>query len=210
MQRKRNAVSQCFSAGQVSWCTVLRKHSNLVWIPNHQQGQLTGTALLEDLPFMVYLAREERIRLLPDLISVIKLNLVIKLDTWILSQLVSFVYEVLVLFWTGFAYFWRKKKSSTFGSNFSIMTNVIIHWKSVRLMFLCAGTCNNSLVAYTSVRLSTGEGLNLPKGIHIPSSLLWHLFSCEMMLPGSWLRFWSCYGYTVGSILLQFCLHEMS
>lgn len=59
---------------------------------------------------MVYLAREERIRLLPDLISVIKLNLVIKLDTWILSQLVSFVYEVLVLFWTGFAYFWRKKK----------------------------------------------------------------------------------------------------
>lgn len=74
---------------------------------------------------MVYLAREERIRLLPDLISVIKLNLVIKLDTWILSQLVSFVYEVLVLFWTRFTYFWRtKKKSSTFGSNFSIMTNV--------------------------------------------------------------------------------------
>lgn len=59
---------------------------------------------------MVYLAREKRICLLPDLISVIKLNLVIKLDTWILSQLVSFVYEVLVLFWTRFAYFWRKKK----------------------------------------------------------------------------------------------------
>lgn len=73
---------------------------------------------------MVYLARVKRICLLPDLISVIKLNLVIKLDTWILSQLVSFVYEVLVLFWTRFAYFWRKKKkSSTFGSNFSIMIN---------------------------------------------------------------------------------------
>lgn len=74
----------------------------------------------------------------------------------------------------------------------------------------CSNSSGSSLVACTCVSLSMSEGLNLPWGICTHSLVPSYSFSCEMMLPGSWLSSWSCCGYAVGSILLWFCLHWMS